>query len=65
MLVENFQVESLKKCISEFYGDNIKNLDNISSIVNKHHFDRVRNLLKDPRVTASIIYGGSIDEEHL
>nr|GLL26278.1 aldehyde dehydrogenase family 3 member F1 [Ipomoea trifida] len=58
-------VESLKKCIHQFYGDNIKNLDNIAAIVNKHHFDRVRNLLKDPRVTASIIYGGSIDEENL
>lgn len=65
MLVKIFQVESLKKCIHQFYGDNIKNLDNIAAIVNKHHFDRVRNLLKDPRVTASIIYGGSIDEENL
>lgn len=59
------QVELLKKCIKNFFGDSLQNLRNLCRIVNKHHFDRVCNLLKDPGVSASIVYGGSFDEENL
>jgi len=37
----------------------------VSRIVNKHHFERIRNLLEEPRVAASIVHGGLIDEENL
>ncbi|KAI8020561.1 Aldehyde dehydrogenase family 3 member F1 [Camellia lanceoleosa] len=58
-------IESLKKAISRFYGGSLENLKNLSRIVNKHHFDRLRNILKDPIVAASIVYGGSLDEKNL
>ncbi|KAK6160363.1 hypothetical protein DH2020_003744 [Rehmannia glutinosa] len=40
-------VESLKSCIKKFYGENVKTLQSICRIVNKHHFDRIRNLLEN------------------
>uniref|UniRef100_A0A5B7A5W8 Aldehyde dehydrogenase n=1 Tax=Davidia involucrata TaxID=16924 RepID=A0A5B7A5W8_DAVIN len=58
-------IELLKKTIKSFYGENVKNLKNLSRIVNRHHFDRLRNLLEDPNVAASIVHGGSLDEKNL
>nr|XP_043615498.1 aldehyde dehydrogenase family 3 member F1 [Erigeron canadensis] len=58
-------IEQLKKTIKRFYGDDVRNLKNLSRIVNKVHFDRLRNLLGDPAVASSIIYGGSFDEQNL
>ncbi|KAL4582670.1 hypothetical protein LXL04_007228 [Taraxacum kok-saghyz] len=69
MLVEqNFAttlIEELKKTIKMFYGDDMRNLKNISRIVNKVHFDRLRNLLEDPTIANCIVYGGSFDEKNL
>ncbi|KAG5623400.1 hypothetical protein H5410_008618 [Solanum commersonii] len=58
-------IELLEKIIKTFYGENLKTLGNLARIVNKHHFDRVHNLLKDPKVAASVVYGGSVDEENM
>ncbi|RVW51802.1 Aldehyde dehydrogenase family 3 member F1 [Vitis vinifera] len=58
-------IEMLKKTIKKFYGENPKELKDISKIVNKHHFQRLHNLLKEPLVAASIVHGGLIDEEKL
>ncbi|PWA75354.1 aldehyde dehydrogenase 3F1 [Artemisia annua] len=69
MLVEQKRastlIEELKKIIKRFYGDDVKNLKNIARIVNKVHFDRLRNLLEDPAVANCIVYGGSFDETNL
>lgn len=65
LFVRVFQISLLKKFIKRFYGDNLKSLGNLARIVNKHHFDRVHNLLKDPKVAASVVYGGSVDEENM
>ncbi|KAK2990458.1 hypothetical protein RJ640_011206 [Escallonia rubra] len=58
-------IELLKKTIKRFYGENPKSLKNLCRIVNKHQFDRLCNLLEDPAVAASIVHGGSLDEENL
>lgn len=58
-------IDLLKKTIGKFYGENPKELKYLARIVNKQHFERVRNLLKDPSVAASIVHGGSLDEEKL
>ncbi|WOH00450.1 hypothetical protein DCAR_0519812 [Daucus carota subsp. sativus] len=58
-------IELLKKSVKRFYGENVKNLKNLSTIVNKHHFNRLRNLMEDPAVAASIVYGGEVDEENM
>lgn len=60
-----FQIELLKKTINKFYGENPKALKNLSKIVNKHQFDRLRNIIEDPAVAASIVHGGSLDETNL
>jgi len=59
------QIEQLKKIIRRFYGENPAESKVVSRIVNKHHFERIRNLLKEPLVAASIVHGGLIDEENL
>lgn len=58
-------VDLLKTLVRRLYGENIETLGNISRSVNKHHFDRVCNYLKDPAVAASIVHGGSYDEKFL
>ncbi|XP_057421661.1 aldehyde dehydrogenase family 3 member F1 [Lotus japonicus] len=58
-------IELLKKFIRKFFGDNPLESKSLSRIVNKQHFQRLGNLLKDPLVAASIVHGGSANEENL
>ncbi|KAJ0077780.1 hypothetical protein Patl1_36623 [Pistacia atlantica] len=58
-------IDSLKRTIKKFFGESPKDSNSISRIVNKNHFDRLSELLKDPRVAASIVHGGSSNEENL
>ncbi|KAF7805399.1 aldehyde dehydrogenase family 3 member F1-like [Senna tora] len=58
-------VELMKVWITKMFGENPKESHTIARIVNKHHFFRLKNLLSDPRVKQSVIYGGSMDEENL
>lgn len=37
----------------------------MARIVNKHQFERLQNLIKDPLVADSIVHGGSLDEDNL
>uniref|UniRef100_A0A7N0UGD5 Aldehyde dehydrogenase n=1 Tax=Kalanchoe fedtschenkoi TaxID=63787 RepID=A0A7N0UGD5_KALFE len=56
-------IEKLKIRIRKFYGNNSQELKDISRVVNKHHFKRLSNLLKDPDVSSSVVFGGSQDEQ--
>ncbi|KAM1261703.1 hypothetical protein ACFX13_027639 [Malus domestica] len=58
-------IESLKKTIKRFYSESPKDSKCLARVVNKRHFERLRNLFKDPPVAASIVHGGSLDEENL
>lgn len=58
-------IDLLKKIIGSFYGQDSKNLKYLAKIINKNHFERVRNLLNDHSVAASIVHGGNFDEEKL
>ncbi|KAK1358081.1 hypothetical protein POM88_051337 [Heracleum sosnowskyi] len=58
-------IDLLKKTIQKFYGEDMGKFKNLCKIVNKHHFNRLLNLLEDPAVAASIVYGGFLDEENL
>ncbi|KAG2674929.1 hypothetical protein I3760_13G160600 [Carya illinoinensis] len=58
-------VESMKVKINEMFGKNPKDSHSIARIINKQHFLRLKNLLEDPRVKASIVFGGSLDEDSL
>ncbi|KAL1191907.1 Aldehyde dehydrogenase family 3 member F1 [Cardamine amara subsp. amara] len=58
-------IDMLKQTIKSFYGENPKDSECVSKIVNKKHFLRLSGYLDDPRVKASIVHGGSTDEEKL
>ncbi|WZZ23693.1 hypothetical protein YC2023_007094 [Brassica napus] len=58
-------IEMLKPMIRSFFGENPKESGCLSRIVTKKHFQRLARLLNDPGVQASIVYGGSMDEEKL
>ncbi|XP_077235934.1 aldehyde dehydrogenase family 3 member F1-like isoform X1 [Tasmannia lanceolata] len=58
-------VNMLKDRIQRNYGNDPRESNSMSRIVNKHHFQRLRNILKDPKVAASIVHGGSMDEDTL
>ncbi|XP_047316736.1 aldehyde dehydrogenase family 3 member F1-like isoform X1 [Impatiens glandulifera] len=58
-------VEEMKEILKEQYGENPRVTNSVSRIINKQHFARLENLLNDPFVKASVVYGGSLDEENL
>ncbi|XP_028774621.1 aldehyde dehydrogenase family 3 member F1 [Neltuma alba] len=58
-------IDSMKKAIRKFYGDDPMEKKVTARIVNKYHFKRLCNLLEEPQVLASIVHGGSVDEENL
>ncbi|KAK9265952.1 hypothetical protein L1049_003476 [Liquidambar formosana] len=58
-------IDLLKKELEKFYGENPKESNSISRIINKQQFRRLSDLLKDPLVRASIVHGGSLDEDKL
>lgn len=59
------QIDLLKLTIKKFYGEGPQKSENMCKIINKHHFKRLRNLLEDPAVAASIVHGGSFHEKEL
>ncbi|GMN26360.1 hypothetical protein TIFTF001_001268 [Ficus carica] len=58
-------VELMKAVTEKMFGENPRETNTVARIVNKQHFLRLKNLVDDPRVTASIVYGGKMDEENL
>ncbi|XP_030524082.1 aldehyde dehydrogenase family 3 member F1 isoform X2 [Rhodamnia argentea] len=58
-------IDLLKLTIKKFYGEEPQNSKNMCKIINKAHFERLRNLLEDPAVAASIVHGGSLHEKEL
>ncbi|KAK3413848.1 hypothetical protein EUGRSUZ_I02377 [Eucalyptus grandis] len=56
-------IDLLKLTIKNFYGDEPRNSKNMCKIINKHHFERLRNLIEEPAVAASIVHGGSLHEK--
>lgn len=58
-------IESIKDWVKKYYGDITQNSSSMCRIVNKNHFQRLANLIKDPMVAASIVHGGSMDEKNL
>ncbi|RDY01497.1 Aldehyde dehydrogenase family 3 member F1 [Mucuna pruriens] len=59
------EVSLMKVWIKKMFGENPKASNTIARIVNKKHFTRLKNLLTDPRVKESVVYGGSMDENDL
>jgi aldehyde dehydrogenase (NAD+) len=53
----------LEKTIKQFFGENPRESKSLCKILNKNNFMRLLDLLKDPLIRASVVYGGSVDEE--
>ena len=51
-------IETLKKQIVSFYGDDIKNNPDYGRIIDQRHFERLQGLMKD----GQILFGGETDE---
>ncbi|WP_414543528.1 aldehyde dehydrogenase family protein [Nostoc sp. CCY0012] len=51
-------IKSIKKCLTEFYGNNPANSPDYSRIISQNHFERLNKLLKD----GEIITGGETDQ---
>ncbi|KAJ0841404.1 putative aldehyde dehydrogenase (NAD(+)) [Helianthus annuus] len=58
-------VELLQKYIKKSFGDNPMESHSLAKIVNKRHFSRLKQLLEEPGVKSSIVYGGKSDEQNL
>lgn len=58
-------MELLKAAIVRMLGENPKESKTMARIINKTHFSRLRRLLDDPMVKASVVHGGSLDEDNL
>lgn len=54
-------IEKLTKTIANFYGNDPEKSPGYGRIINKHHFDRLRELMRDGR----ILYGGQANENDL
>ncbi|KAL9248383.1 hypothetical protein vseg_021709 [Gypsophila vaccaria] len=54
-------VESLKSTIDKMFGS--KPEECVARILNKYHFTRLKELLDEPRVKSSVVYGGSVMKE--
>lgn len=58
-------VELMKARIKNMFGENPKETNSMTRIINKQHFLRLKHLLSDPMVKKSIVHGGSMDEDNL
>ncbi|XP_063002549.1 aldehyde dehydrogenase family 3 member A2 isoform X2 [Elgaria multicarinata webbii] len=56
--IEGRVVESIKKNLKEFYGEDIQKSPDYERIVNKRHFKRIMGLLEGQKIA----YGGEADE---
>lgn len=59
--VKDAFMESIKKYITEFYGNKPLKSVNLGKIINKKHYERLKSLLKNQKV----LVGGGIDERSL
>uniref|UniRef100_A0A0E0BG62 Aldehyde dehydrogenase n=1 Tax=Oryza glumipatula TaxID=40148 RepID=A0A0E0BG62_9ORYZ len=58
-------VDSLKRVLKRFYGEDPLQSEDLSRIVNSNHFRRLTNLIEDKKVAQKIVYGGQTDEKQL
>ncbi|KAG8089593.1 hypothetical protein GUJ93_ZPchr0011g28382 [Zizania palustris] len=58
-------VDSLKRVLERFYGQDPLQSEDLSRIVNSNHFYRLTNLIDDKKVSQKIVHGGQRDEKQL
>lgn len=60
-----WQLESLKRVLFEFYGEEPLRSPDLSRVVNSNHFNRLMALIDDYSVSGNVAFGGQIDERRL
>jgi aldehyde dehydrogenase (NAD+) len=60
-----WQLESLKRVLFEFYGEEPLRSPDLSRVVNSNHFNRLMALMDDYSVSGNVAFGGQIDERRL
>ncbi|XP_022850277.1 aldehyde dehydrogenase-like [Olea europaea var. sylvestris] len=58
-------VDALKSELEAFYGKDPLKSEDLSRIVNSNHFNRLKNLLDDEKVSGKIVHGGQRDKTNL
>ncbi|KAL0351508.1 UNVERIFIED_CONTAM: Aldehyde dehydrogenase [Sesamum calycinum] len=58
-------VDALSSELEKFYGKDPVQSNDLSSIINSHHFDRLTKLLDDEKVSGKIVLGGQRDKANL
>ncbi|PON59045.1 Aldehyde dehydrogenase NAD(P)-dependent [Parasponia andersonii] len=58
-------VDLMKVITRKMFGENPRESNCMARIVNEQNFLRLKNLIEDPMVKSSIVYGGKTDEENL
>lgn len=60
-----FQVRVLSTELEKCFGKDPLQSNDLSSIVNPHHFNRLEKLLDDEKVSPKIVHGGQRDKTNL
>eukprot|EP00249_Psilotum_nudum_P007268 c20437_g1_i1 orf=355-1791(+) len=55
----------MKKTLKEFYGEDPIKSHDLSRIVSRRHFSRLKRFLEDPRTSTAVLHGGECDEGKL
>lgn len=55
----------MKVIIGTMFGENPRESNSIARIVSEKHFVRLKKLIENPMVKASIVHGGKMDEKNL
>lgn len=55
----------MKSMMEKMFGKNPKESRSIAKIVDRTRFLRLKSFLDDPQVKASVVHGGSMDEDNL
>ncbi|KAG0486967.1 hypothetical protein HPP92_009062 [Vanilla planifolia] len=58
-------IDALKVCVEKFYGENPLHSADLSRVVNDNHFERLRRLLDDEKLSGKIVHGGERDAKLL
>ncbi|KAI9195086.1 hypothetical protein LWI28_011458 [Acer negundo] len=58
-------VNLMKASIKKMFGEKPRETNSVARIINKQNLFKLKNLLSDPMVKDTIVYGGSVDEDNL
>lgn len=58
-------VDSLKRVLTRFYGEDPLQSADLSRVVNSKHFKRLTDLIEEKKVADKIVFGGQTDEKQL